>query len=521
MEKVIINPSFGGTSPGIISGKFIEKDFNLELGKSLLQDLTDLGITAYLIRDTDTTVTNQERLNSINSLINPNDKVILVTFEIVDTSESGAQIVYSLRDIDTLSRDISDNLENIGLSILKFYQLRNPNNTSTDFYELIREPSNSENIIISLGNPNNSVDNSFMLNNTQRISSAIANAINTYLTSENIYIVQRGDTLFSIATKFNITVDELKAANNLTSNALIVGNELIIPSTKELDKDTTGDDEEMDMYLNYTVVKGDSLYSIANKYKTSVNILKDINNLTSNTLSVGQIIKIPTSTSSTETNYNNYTVTRGDSLYSIATRFNTTVDAIKDLNNLTSNNLSIGQVLKIPSTTGSNQEEENYSTYTVSSGDSLYKIASLYQTSVNAIKDLNNLTSNNLSIGQVLKIPSGNTSSTPTPNYSNYTVVSGDSLYKLANRFNTTVDAIKSLNNLTSNNLSIGQVLKIPSENITPNTPTLNYSNYTVVSGDSLYKLANRFNTTVDAIKSLNNLTSNNLSIGQVLKIPN
>ncbi|MBR3661305.1 MAG: LysM peptidoglycan-binding domain-containing protein [Bacilli bacterium] len=462
MEKVIINPSYGGTASGIVSGKFIEKDYNLELAKSLQTKLNNLNITNYLTRKSDITLSNQERLNLINSFINQGDKVILVTFEIVDTSENGARIIYSLRNIDTLSRDVSDDLENIGTEILKFYQLRNPSNTSTDFYELIREPSNSENIIISLGNPNNSADNSFMLNNINSIANAIASAINTYLTNENIYIVKSGDTLFSIATKFDITVDELKSANNLTNNALIVGNELIIPKSKEVNQEITGEDEEMDMYLNYKVVKGDSLYSIAKKYETTVDILKDINNLTDNSLSIGQIIKIPTSTSSTEIYYNNYTVVKGDSLYSIASRFNTTVNAIKDLNNLTTNNLSIGQVLKIPSTTGSNQEEENYSTYTVVAGDSLYKIASLYQTSINAIKDLNNLTTNNLSIGQVLKIPSLNITPSTSTLYTTYTVVSGDSLYKIAGKFNTTVNAIKNLNNLSTNNLSIGQILKIP-----------------------------------------------------------
>ena len=155
-------------------------------------------------------------------------------------------------------------------------------------------------------------------------------------------------------------------------------------------------------------------------------------------------------------------------------------------------------------------------TYTVKAGDSLYKIASLYQTSVNAIIDLNNLTSNNLSIGQVLKIPSDKTTTPPTTSSITYTVKSGDSLYKIANQFNTTVDAIKSLNNLTSNNLSIGQSLKIPTTKATNN-----YLNYTVRSGDNLYSIASRYNTTVNIIKNLNNLTSNNLSIGQVLKIPN
>ncbi len=95
-----------------------------------------------------------------------------------------------------------------------------------------------------------------------------------------------------------------------------------------------------------------------------------------------------------------------------------------------------------------------------------------------------------------------------------YTVKSGDSLWSIANQFGVTVAALKDANSLTSNLLSIGQVLLIPSSNnITP-------VNYTVKSGDSLWSIANRFNTTVDAIKSLNNLTTNLLSVGQILKIP-
>lgn len=456
MQKVIINPSFGGSNSGIISGNFIEKNYNLELAKLLKSKLDSLGINTYLIRDTDSNISNQERINKINNLITINDDAIILTLEFIKQDESGSQIIYSLKDKDTLSRDIASDLENINLQVIKYYQLRNPNNTSNDFYEIIREINNGESIIVSLGNPNNSFDNSFLINNQEKIANAIANSINTYFNKQNIYIVQRGDTLFSIANKFNISVDALKEANNLSSNALIVGNELIIPKPVSIE----GEDEEMDMYLNYTVVPGDSLYSIARKYETTVDILKDINNLENTNLSIGQIIKIPTSTTSDTTNYNNYTVIKGDSLYSIANKFNTNVNTIKDINNLTSNTLSIGQVLKIPNIEGNNQQQENYSTYTVKKGDSLYSIASLYQTSVNKLKDLNNLTSNNLSIGQVLKIPSNNNQTNNT--YKTYTVVSGDSLYRIANRFNTSVQELININNLTSNNLSIGQVLKIP-----------------------------------------------------------
>lgn len=154
--------------------------------------------------------------------------------------------------------------------------------------------------------------------------------------------------------------------------------------------------------------------------------------------------------------------------------------------------------------------ESDYITYTVVNGDTLYAIARKYNTTVDAIKSLNNLTSNTLSIGQVLKIPVSNAES----NYITYTVMNGDTLYAIARRYNTTVDAIKNLNNLTNNTLSIGQVLKIP-----VTTTESNYITYTVVNGDTLYAIARRYNTTVDAIKSLNNLTSNTLTIGQILKI--
>ena len=155
-------------------------------------------------------------------------------------------------------------------------------------------------------------------------------------------------------------------------------------------------------------------------------------------------------------------------------------------------------------------------TYIVQKGDTLYSIAKRFNTTVDAIKRLNNLTSDILSISQQLKIP--NTSDEEENEPIIYTVVRGDTLYSIARRFNTTVDAIKRLNGLTSNILSIGQQIKIPNSNdIEVNEPII----YTVVSGDTLYSIARRFNTTVDAIKNLNGLTSNILSIGQQLKIPN
>ena len=170
--------------------------------------------------------------------------------------------------------------------------------------------------------------------------------------------------------------------------------------------------------------------------------LKKANNLTSNILSTGQLLKIPSALLPEST----YIVKKGDSLYSIANKYNTTVDELKRINNLTSNILSIGQVLKLPSDKVSDVEkEENTISYTVQKGDSLYSIARKYSTTIDKIKDLNNLTTNLLSIGQVLLIP------TDTNLETTYTVQKGDSLYSIAKKYDTTVDRLKQLNNLKSN----------------------------------------------------------------------
>ncbi|MDE7286470.1 MAG: LysM peptidoglycan-binding domain-containing protein, partial [Lachnospiraceae bacterium] len=99
-------------------------------------------------------------------------------------------------------------------------------------------------------------------------------------------------------------------------------------------------------------------------------------------------------------------------------------------------------------------------------------------------------------------------------NVTEYTVQPGDSLWLIAQRYGTTVDAIRQLNGLTGTLIDVGQTLKIPSSGTRP------YIEYTVRPGDTLWLLSRRYGTTVDAIKSLNGLTSDMLSIGQVLRIP-
>lgn len=202
-----------------------------------------------------------------------------------------------------------------------------------------------------------------------------------------------------------------------------------------------------------------------------------------------------------------YIVKKGDSLWSIASKNNTTVDNIKKLNNLSSNNLSVGQVLKLSYDT-KNEDIKESNIYTVKKGDSLWLIANKYGTTVDELKNANDLKSNTLSIGQTLIIPEKKENT----NKISYVVKKGDSLWLIANKYDTTVEKIKSTNNLKGNTLSIGQVLVIPSSS--------EFITYTVKKGDSLWLIANKYNTTVDNIKKLNNLSSNNLQINQKLILP-
>lgn len=126
-------------------------------------------------------------------------------------------------------------------------------------------------------------------------------------------------------------MQELISFNNLSSTLLSIGQTLRIPVAVE---------ETIEPYTIYTVKSGDNLYAIARNYGVSVTDIMSYNNLTSNLLSIGQTLRIPT-TSTT------YTVQKGDTLYSIARKFDTTVDNIKQKNNLTSNTLSLGQKLII------------------------------------------------------------------------------------------------------------------------------------------------------------------------------
>ena len=449
VRKVIIDPGHGGTDSGATGNNLLEKDYNLLISKYMYDRFKELGIPVAITRDSDTTLSPTDRVNTILNKFGNSSDVILISNHVNSGGGEGAEVIYALRNKDTLAKNIINNIGTTGQTTRKYYQRRLPSDTSKDYYFIHRNTGNLEPLIVEYGFVDNTKDVEFLKENYKELAEAVISAVANYIgvpytppegIITNTYIVQKGDSLYSIANKLGTTVSELKKENNLTTNTLQIGEVLRIP-TKEIYEG------EENVYI---VQKGDTLYSVAMANNTTVDELKRINNLTSNILSTGQLLKIPSALLPETT----YIVKKGDSLYSIANKYNTTVDELKRINNLTSNILSIGQVLKLPSDKVSDVEkEENTINYTVQKGDSLYSIARKYSTTIDKIKDLNNLTTNLLSIGQVLLIP------TNTNLETTYTVQKGDSLYSIAKKYNTTVDKLKQLNNLTSNLLSIGQIL--------------------------------------------------------------
>lgn len=275
----------------------------------------------------------------------------------------------------------------------------------------------------------------------------------------------------------------------------------------------------------YTVQSGDTLYGISRQHNTSAQRIRELNKLTSDNLVPGQVLIVSNNDATNPSECVIYTVEAGDSLYEIAKKYDTTADLIKEYNGLASNDLSIGQELRIPCYIEDNDNSDlpKYVNYTVEAGDNLYDIAEKFGTTVDKIKKDNDLKSNTLTVGTVLIIDDKKKISSieecygldfDVPLSSTYVVQSGDSLYSIAKKFGTTTDKIKQLNNLNNNILSVGQEIVIPSVALSEVTI------YKVQSGDNLYDLAKKFGTSVSELKDLNNLKSNSLSINQELKVP-
>ncbi|GGJ59214.1 LysM repeat protein [Anoxybacillus voinovskiensis] len=206
--------------------------------------------------------------------------------------------------------------------------------------------------------------------------------------------------------------------------------------------------------LTYKVQAGDSLWKIATANHLSVADVKAWNGLTSDQIYVGQTLTLlPPHTHDTT-----YIVKAGDSLSLIAKTYNVLIADIKIRNQLANDFIYPGQTLMIPA------EKGTYTTHTVRAGETLSMIARDYGISLVDLKVWNQLSTDTIYVGQVLRVAKPTETPTTTPTETKavtYTVQAGDSLYSIAAKYGITVQQLKTINNLTSDTIYVGQVLKI------------------------------------------------------------
>ena len=288
-----------------------------------------------MTRTSDELLDQSTRPKKAQSFFGKGNDVIVLSNHLNAGGGDGAEIIYALRNSDALSKLIAKELESSGQNVRKYYQRRLPSNPSKDYYYLLRDTPNNETLIVEYGFLDSTGDDvNLIKNNWEDLAEAVVKALANYIgvpyslnEESDYYVVKKGDSLWSIAKKYNMTVDELKSINNLKSNLLSIGQRLKIKES----------DDNQNIYI---VKKGDTLYKIANMYGTTVDNLKALNNLKSNNLSIGKKLIVPSKNKI-------YIVQKGDSLWSIARKYDTTVDSIKRNNNLSTNVLQIGQKLKI------------------------------------------------------------------------------------------------------------------------------------------------------------------------------
>lgn len=185
------------------------------------------------------------------------------------------------------------------------------------------------------------------------------------------YYVQPGDSLYSIAARYGTSIAALQRNNGLTGTEIHPGQALSL--TRRYAPQSVGN--------TYTVRAGDSLLIIAKRYQVSLKELKEVNNLVNNYVTEGRQLKIPGS-------YRNHRVQTGESLFLIAQRYGVTVEAIRKANGLSGDNIGAGQNLKIPLSGGGSSGER---IYIVQPGDALYLIAKRNGVSVKALLEVNQL----------------------------------------------------------------------------------------------------------------------------------
>ena len=318
------------------------------------------------------------------------------------------------------------------------------------------------------------------------------------------YHVKKSESLLGIADLFNSRVSDIRNWNNISYTTTIrVGQSLTIyvPEDKKefyasldtqfpIEKTTTSQNtvqKNTSSFVYHRIRRGETLNSIANKYNVTIISLREWNDLSGNKIYAGRNLKIYTDkspsnytsnddVSTTKTSLFRYRVKKGDTISELAEKFGVNIAMIKKWNNMSGNKLIAGKTIKIytnesTSSLGDNttKTSSNVVYHKIKSGETIGQIAEQYRVSSSNIRKWNGLKSNKILAGKTLKIfsdadvydiPEKKVTKNEKPGKT-YSVKSGDTLYSIAQQHSLSVAKLKSMNSLSGNKIVAGQILKV------------------------------------------------------------
>ncbi|WP_338475954.1 LysM peptidoglycan-binding domain-containing protein [Tetragenococcus halophilus] len=375
--------------------------------------------------------------------------------------------------------------------------------------------------------------------------------------NSSTYTVQAGDSVWLIADKNGITMNQLRDWNNIQNDFVYPGQELTVSkdgsSNGSNNSNGAGNSGNNSNSSNngsstYTVQAGDSVWLIADQNGITMNQLRDWNNIQNDFVYPGQKLTVSKGSSSNNSNNNSsssshnssggsYTVQAGDSVWLIADQNGITMNQLRDWNNIQNDFVYPGQKLTVSKGSSSNNSNNNSSSsshnssggsYTVQAGDSVWLIADQNGITMNQLRDWNNIQNDFVYPGQKLTVSKGSSSNNSNNNSSSsshnssggsYTVKAGDSVWLIADQNGITMDQLRDWNNIQNNFVYPGQKLTVSNGSSSSNNSSSSNTQHKVKSGDSLWMISQEYDISVSRLKSINNLNSDTIFIGQNLKV--
>jgi len=454
---------------------------------------------------------------------------------------------------------------------------------------------------------------------------ALSVTISAYATTKVVkHTIKKGETLYTIAQKYHTSIDEIKKRNKITSEHILQLGEILTVPTNTYFSGLVG----------HEIEEGDSIESIAKKYNSTVGDILLANGISADEeLEEGDTLKVPENTyfptqrvvaikkveTKVETKiakkeepkkeepkkevskkveakkaevkketpkktvvvkkdkpketkketpkvakkepiktkeikvvkYKTYKIRRGDTISTVAKRHNKSTKELLVANNLKKGVIiKLGKTLKIPYTVTKTvvindsvksvrKKSNEFKKYIIKKGDTLFTIARKHHTTTKEIREANNLKKGEiLQLGRELKVPIN----TYFSGLAGYLIQSGDTLFTIARAHKTTIAEVREANDLEKGAvLAVGQLLKVPQNTYNPNQPnetsqrvvtptvvvkkekkkSIKLVEYEIVSGDTLSTISRDYSVEMDRLRELNNLKKGAiLRIGEELKLP-